>query len=82
MSNNHTNKNNQLTPWRTLGAVGSIGLTLVACTVAGLAAGYNLDRCLNTGPWLTLALLSLGIIAGFINIFQKTMPKRESNVNK
>ena len=60
--------------FRALGAVGAIGLMLVACTFAGLAAGYTLDRHLGTEPWFTIGLLVLGIIAGFINIFQKTMP--------
>jgi len=35
----------------------------------GLAAGYYLDRYLGTEPWFTIALLLLGIAAGFINIY-------------
>lgn len=47
----------------------TIGTQLVAATFGGLAAGYYLDRYLGTSPWFTIALLLLGIAAGFINIY-------------
>jgi ATP synthase protein I len=52
----------------------ALGTQLVACTFAGLAIGYYLDRKLGTAPWLTLALLVLGITAGFLNMYK--MAKR------
>ena len=58
--------------WKALGKFGALGIMLAACIMAGLTAGYILDQYLDTAPWLTMALLALGIIAGFINIFQKT----------
>jgi len=47
----------------------TIGTQLVASTFAGLAIGYYLDRYLGTSPWFTIALLLMGIAAGFINIY-------------
>ena len=61
--------------WKALGKFGALGIMLAACIIAGLTAGYILDQHLDTAPWLTMALLTLGIIAGFINIFQKTMSR-------
>jgi ATP synthase protein I len=56
--------------WRSLGQLGSIGMTLVAATVIGLGAGYYGDRWLGTSPWLTLVGLLFGIAAGFVNLFR------------
>ena len=55
--------------WRLLGMASSMGLAMVLATIIGLAIGYWLDRLFNTSPWLTLAFLVLGIIAGFRNIY-------------
>ena len=54
--------------WKNVGAAGSLGFTLVACTFLGLAAGYFLDKWLDTPPWFTLSSLVLGIGAGFFNM--------------
>ena len=43
---------------------------MVLCTVIGLAGGYFGDRWLGTTPWLTLAGLLLGIVAGFVSLFR------------
>ena len=45
-----------------------VGLNLVSATFVGLLAGYWLDRWLDTGPWLLLVFLVLGIAAGFKNV--------------
>jgi len=58
--------------WRSLGTVGTIGFTLVGCTFFGLGLGYAIDRHAGTGPWGTIVGLLLGIVAGFVNIFQRT----------
>ncbi|HEX2438179.1 MAG TPA: AtpZ/AtpI family protein, partial [Methylomirabilota bacterium] len=47
--------------WKALGELSTVGLTLVVCTVIGLAGGYYLDRWLGSSPWLTLIGLLLGI---------------------
>jgi ATP synthase protein I len=57
-------------PWKTLAAVSSIGMTMVLATVIGLAAGYYADRWLGTKPWLTLLGLGLGIVAAFVSLFR------------
>ncbi|MFB3817683.1 MAG: AtpZ/AtpI family protein [Candidatus Methylomirabilales bacterium] len=48
----------------------TIGVALVAATAIGLAIGYGLDRWLGTSPWLTLTFLLFGIAAGFLNLFR------------
>jgi ATP synthase protein I len=57
-------------PWKGLAELTSIGMTMVLCTVIGLAGGYFGDRWLGTSPWLTLGGLLLGIVAGFVNLFR------------
>ncbi|HEY3064236.1 MAG TPA: AtpZ/AtpI family protein [Methylomirabilota bacterium] len=57
-------------PWRALGEVATVGITLVVATVIGLAGGYYGDRWLGTSPWLTLIGLVLGIAAGFVSLFR------------
>ena len=50
----------------------TIGASLVASTFTGLAIGFYLDRYFDTGPWLTIIFLVLGIAAGFFNIYNMT----------
>jgi ATP synthase protein I len=54
---------------RLVGFASTIGLTLVLSTVIGLAVGIWLDKVFDTGPWLTLIFLVLGIAAGFRNFY-------------
>lgn len=56
-----------------LGAVGSIGMQLVAATFVGLAAGYFLDEWLGTKPWLLIIFLLLGIATGFRDVYREAM---------
>lgn len=58
---------------RRAGALASIGTTMVACTVVGLAAGYWLDKWLGTEPWLLLLFLMLGIVSGFVSMIQTAL---------
>lgn len=55
--------------FKSLGFLSSIGISMVASTIIGLAMGYYLDQWLETSPWLTLIFLVFGIIAGFRNMF-------------
>jgi len=57
-------------PWKGLAELTSIGMTMVLCTVIGLAGGYLGDRWLGTKPWLTFGGLLLGIVAGFVSLFR------------
>ncbi|MHC1713562.1 MAG: AtpZ/AtpI family protein [Solidesulfovibrio sp.] len=45
-----------------------VGLNLVSATFVGLFIGWWLDKWLDTGPWLLLTFLILGIVAGFRNV--------------
>ena len=68
---------------RSLGFLSSLGISMVAATIIGLAMGYYLDKWLETSPWFTLIFLVLGIIAGFRNIYILTERelKRQRNSN-
>jgi ATP synthase protein I len=65
--------------WKALGELSTVGLTLVAATVIGLAGGYYLDRWLGTSPWLTLIGLLFGIAAGFVNLFRTVKRAEHDN---
>jgi ATP synthase protein I len=60
--------NSEKDAWKNVGAAGSLGFTLVATTFLGLAAGYLLDKWLDTSPCFMISLLALGIGAGFFNM--------------
>ncbi len=62
--------------------VSSIGIHLVACTFAGLAIGYGIDKLLNTSPWFTIGFLILGIIAGFREIIRLAKKKFDEDDDK
>ncbi len=55
-----------------LASVGVIGMHMVSGPLVGLAIGYFLDRWLETGPWLKLIFLVIGIGAGFLNVYMDT----------
>ncbi len=52
-----------------MGNVGVIGLHMVSGPLVGFAIGYGLDYWLETGPWLKLGFLLIGIGAGFLNVY-------------
>ncbi|OGF47603.1 MAG: hypothetical protein A2452_07630 [Candidatus Firestonebacteria bacterium RIFOXYC2_FULL_39_67] len=55
--------------WGKLGFASGLGFTLAISTFGGLAAGYFLDKYLNTSPVFTLILFVSGTVAGFFYIF-------------
>jgi ATP synthase protein I len=55
--------------YKSLGFLSSLGISMVAATIIGLAMGYYLDIWLGTSPWLTMLFLVFGIAAGFRNLF-------------
>jgi ATP synthase protein I len=57
---------------RVLGALSTVGITLVVATVIGYYIGHYLDGRYGTTPWLTLVFLLLGIAAGFKNLYDQT----------
>lgn len=56
--------------FRKIAEFSSLGLTLPSSIIVGLFIGYFLDKKLNTGPWLLLAFLLLGIVSGFYSLFK------------
>ena len=50
---------------RAFARAGTVGLNMVISTFVGYLIGSQLDKWLNTDPWLTIIFLILGIVAGF-----------------
>jgi len=48
----------------------SVGLELGISVIMGLLLGYWLDTRLGTTPWLMLAFLVLGLVAGFRGVLR------------
>jgi ATP synthase protein I len=48
------------------------GLTLFACVAAMCGVGWVLDRWLGTKPWLLLAGIVVGAVAGFYQFVRLT----------
>lgn len=55
-----------------LATAGVIGMHMVSGPLVGFAIGYGLDWLLGTHPWLKLAFLLIGIVAGFKNVYDDT----------
>ena len=55
--------------YKSLGFLSSIGISLIASILIGLAMGVYLDRWLDTTPMFTLIMLLIGVISGFRNIY-------------
>ncbi|RME32947.1 MAG: AtpZ/AtpI family protein [Deltaproteobacteria bacterium] len=54
---------------KSIGFLSSVGISMVASCLIGLAMGYYLDKWLDTSPWLTLVFLGFGIASGFRNVY-------------
>jgi F0F1-type ATP synthase assembly protein I len=50
--------------------VSSLGLEMAVATAIGWGVGTWLDRVLDTGPWLMLGSVLLGVAAGFLGLFR------------
>lgn len=55
---------------------------MVACTFAGLAIGYGIDKLFNTSPWFTIIFLILGIVAGFVELIRLAKRKFDEDDDK
>lgn len=51
-------------PWRALGGMATVGITLVVATALAVIGGYFLDGWLGTKPLFTLIGLGVGIATG------------------
>jgi ATP synthase protein I len=50
---------------------------LIGTPLGGLIVGYALDAVLGTRPWVMLAMLFLGIVAGFVQIWRISKERAE-----
>jgi ATP synthase protein I len=57
-------------PWRALGGLATVGITLVVATALATIGGYFLDGWLGTKPVFTLIGLGVGIATGFREFFR------------
>jgi len=48
----------------------SIGIQVGFTVAIGITGGIYLDQWLETGPWLTILGLLIGVISGFTRLFQ------------
>ena len=55
--------------FKSLGFLSSVGISLVASILIGLAMVVYLDRWLDTRPLFTLIMLVIGVISGFRNVY-------------
>ncbi|MBI3779959.1 MAG: AtpZ/AtpI family protein [candidate division NC10 bacterium] len=61
-------KDNEVSLWRQLAGLSSLGITFAAAIAIGAAIGVGLDRWLETSPWLTILFFLFGVAAGFANL--------------
>ncbi len=54
---------------RTLGTLGSVGLSLVVAIVLGTWGGHTVDRWLGTS-WVMILGFFLGFVAGVLNVYR------------
>ena len=59
-----------------------IGTELVASTVVGAFLGYLIDSWLGTRPWIMVAGVMLGAVAGFRSIYRMANPRDSSGGQK
>lgn len=57
-------------PWKTAGALGSVGLSFVIAIALGTAAGWWVDRRFGTSPWGFLVFFAFGVAAGVLNVYR------------
>jgi ATP synthase protein I len=59
-----------------------LGVELVVSTVVGALLGYLLDSWLGTRPWIMVAGVLLGGIAGFRTVYQMATSNEQQNTDK
>jgi F0F1-type ATP synthase assembly protein I len=56
-----------------LALVTQLGVIMFACILVGLLGGRALDAWLNTGPWLTITLVLVGVGGGMVAVYRMVM---------
>jgi len=63
-------KDDQVSVWRQLAGLSSLGITFAAAIAIGSAIGILLDRWLRTSPWFTILFFLFGVAAGFATLLK------------
>ena len=63
-------KDDQVSLWRQLAGLSSLGITFAASIAIGATIGIVLDRWLNFSPWFTIVFFLFGVAAGFVNLLK------------
>jgi len=58
--------------WRTVGELGTLGLSFVLALAIGTVAGLWLDERFGTSPWGLLVGFALGFAAAVLNVYRIT----------
>ena len=58
--------------WRTVGELGTLGLSFVLALVLGTAAGLWIDKTFESSPWGMLVGFALGFAAAVLNVVRIT----------
>jgi ATP synthase protein I len=53
-----------------IGTAFKMSTELVSAVVVGTIIGFILDKTFGTKPWLILIFFSVGVVAGFVNVFK------------
>jgi ATP synthase protein I len=62
--------------------VSQLGLTMAGSILLCLAAGYGLDKWLDTKPLFTIVFIILGIIGGGVTVYRQIMKVLEPEENR
>ncbi len=65
--------------WRTVGELGTLGLSFVIAIVLGTAAGLWMDRTFGLGPWGMLVGFGMGFAAAVLNVVRITRRTLDSS---
>ena len=57
---------------KTVGSLGTVGLSFVLAIVIGTWAGHWLDQRLGTAPWGFFVGFAFGLAAGILNVYRIT----------
>ena len=57
-------------PWKTAGALGTVGFSFVIAIALGTAAGWWVDKTFGTSPWGFLVFFAFGVAAGVLNVYR------------
>lgn len=74
--------NNEPTVWAGVGRYLSLSTNMVASVIFGLVIGYQLDKWLNTKPWLMFLMLLLGVATGLKMTYDEVIGREERRGKK